>query len=158
MEPPAGPGVQPPFAAPPIDGDRTRLWVGLGVGAAAIVLCFIGGIAGVIGLNVSYAASLNEQAKVAVADFLDALRAQEYGKAYRSQCDQLQKRQTETEFRDTAGASRIEGYTLGDVKQESDGTVVMPVDLDLAGGQTAAWQIALNQDDETGELEVCGLR
>src|SRR5262245_28432235 len=64
--PPPGPGVQPPFAAPPTDGDRTRVWVGLGVGAAALVLCCLGGLAGLAGLIYTGTQAIDEQSRVTV--------------------------------------------------------------------------------------------
>src|SRR5437016_152585 len=42
--PPRGPGVAPPFAAPPTDRSRKSLWIGLGVGALLLVLCCVGGV------------------------------------------------------------------------------------------------------------------
>jgi hypothetical protein len=153
--PPQGPGVQPPFAAPPIDGDRTRVWVGLGVGAAAVLLCCLGGAAGIGGLMVTGVQALNEQAHVAVGSYLDALEAENFVEAYSRLCDDAQRRESVQQFSARVSAQpHVDGYTLRDA--DIADRIVLPADVRYDTGQQRTIRFVLIQDTETGELEVCG--
>lgn len=132
------------------------MWVGLGLGAAALVLCCGGGIAGFGGLVLTGQRALNEQAHVAARGFLDALVSQDYGKAYHLQCEELQRQQSEAEFQQTFGSDqRVTHYTLHDVDLKQN--VVVPTDVDLANGSEVTWRIIMKQDTRAGGFEVCGL-
>lgn len=148
--------MQPPFAAPPIDGDRTRVWIGLGVGAAALLLCCLGGVAGIGGLVVVGFQAVNEQARATVGDYLDALTAEDYVKAYALLCDDVQREESVQEFTDRISAGpRVTGYTLGEADVRE--VVVLPVEVRYADGRQRAEQFRLVNDGDTGELEVCGV-
>lgn len=154
--PPTGPGVQPPFAAPPIDGDRTRVWVGLGLGAAALVLCCLGGAAALGGLTITGFRALQEQAQVTVEDYLGALAEQRYADAYALLCDARQREESVDEFTDRVSDSpRVASYTVGDPEVSQE--IVVPADVDYDGGQRQDLRFLLEQDGGTGRLEICGV-
>src|SRR5690242_11629930 len=97
--PPQGPGVYPPFPAPPVEGKGKRIGLGLGVGAGVLVLVCGGGLAALIGVGISASGSLQERAHVAVSQYLDALHDQKYDKAYQLLCDEARDDESLSEFR-----------------------------------------------------------
>lgn len=155
--PPAGPGVQPPFAAPPIDGDRTRVWVGFGVGAAALLLCCVGGVAGFGGLMVTGVRAVNEQAQATVRNYLDALSEERFDEAYGLLCDSAQDDESPQEFADrVSDEPQVSEFTVG--QAEITDEVVVPADVRYATGSQRELLFRLEQDSGTGQFEVCGVQ
>jgi hypothetical protein len=153
--PPPGPGVAPPFAAPPTEGRRTRLWIGLGVGALAVVLCCGGGGTAVVGLAVSGVQAIREQARTVTGDYYQALIERDYGRAYEQLCDDAQRRESRPEFERRASAEpQVSAFRVGEVDTTS---LTVPVDVTLAGGDREQQQVRLGQDGQTGGVEVCGV-
>lgn len=153
--PPPGPGVTPPFAAPPTEGRSARMWLSLGVaGLAAFLCCGAGGTA-FVGLVITQAASLNEQAQTIVGGYFDALSDEEYGRAYQLLCDEAQEDETQDEFAARVSREpRITSYEVGDVRLQ---TLTVPADVTYETGQRDRLEITLAQDTSTGEFEVCGI-
>lgn len=85
--PPPGPGVQPPFVAPPIDGVRKRMWIGLGAGAAVALLCCGGGIFGIRTLVTSAEAAWPAEATKTVTEFLTDIRDGRFADAFALECE-----------------------------------------------------------------------
>lgn len=155
--PPAGPGVQPPFAAPPVDGDQTRRWVGLGVGAAALVLCCIGAVAGLGGLIFAGVQAVNEQARVTVEKYLGALSQRKYADAYGLLCDDLQARESADAFARRLGRGpQVAGYTVGEPNIERT-PITVPAEVRYDSGQARTLRFTLEQDRDNGQLEICGV-
>ncbi|MFI5849253.1 hypothetical protein ACIA8B_23420 [Micromonospora chalcea] len=153
--PPQGPGAAPPFAAPPTEGGRTRLWLGLGAGALAVLICCGGGGAAVVGLAVSNAQAIGEQGRAVTSDYYQALVAREWSKAYDTLCADLRRREPRREFeRRVATEPQISGYRVGEVDIT---TLTVPVDVTLAGGRREAQTVTLAPDQQTGGVEVCGV-
>jgi hypothetical protein len=151
--PPPGPGVQPPFPAPPVEGKGKRIGWSLGIGAGVLLLICGGGIAAVIGLAASMTGALNEQAHKAVTQYLTALDAKQYGKAYALLCRQAKDDETPAEFQDRVGAMQpIQDYRLGDLDLLN---LSVPVDATYANGDTAELEAYLGQNRDTGGFEVC---
>ncbi|WP_433394314.1 Rv0361 family membrane protein [Micromonospora sp. KLBMP9576] len=151
--PPHGPGVSPPFAAPPTEGRNTRLWLGLGAGALAVLLCCGGGGAAVVGLVVSGVQAIREQGRTASTDYYRALVERKYGAAYDQLCDEARKRESRAEFeRRVAAEPQIADFRVGDVDTVS---LTVPVDVTYPGGRQARQQVTLGQDQQTGGMEVC---
>ncbi|GAB2592813.1 hypothetical protein Aab01nite_37090 [Paractinoplanes abujensis] len=151
--PPQGPGVQPPFPAPPVEGKGRRLGWGLGIGAGVLVLVCGGGLAALIGLGTSVTGALDEQAHAAVNDYLGALRDERFDQAYGLLCDQSRREQTASEFRARAEAEeRITTWQLGRFN-----TVEMsvPVTATRQSGQVDQLEASLDQNTSTGQFEVC---
>ncbi len=158
-QPPPGPGVRPPFAAPPIDGDRTRIWVGLGVGAAALVLCCLVGVAGVGGIMVTYVRAVNEQAQASVREYLDGLTKEDYAAAYGTLCNSAQQRESERQFADRVSRSpRVVSYTLHDGEATKSGQFVVPADVSFTTGREQRLLFTLEQDVRENRFEVCGIQ
>lgn len=156
--PPPGPGVQPPFAAPPIDGDRTRVWVGLGVGAVALVLCCLGGLAGLGGLIYTGTQAIDEQSRVTVDRYLGALVKKDYRDAYSMLCDSAQQGESEAAFTTRLSQGpQVESYQIG--KPETTNIpVTVPADVQYDTGVRRNLRFALKQDSKTAEFEVCGVQ
>ncbi|SCL63467.1 hypothetical protein GA0070604_4979 [Micromonospora eburnea] len=155
-EPPPGPGVAPPFAAPPTEGGRARLWLGLGVGALAVLLCCGGGGAAIVGLAVSNVQAIQEQGRTVTNNYYRALVARNWSKAYDQLCADARRRESRPEFEQrVATEPQITGYRVGDVDTQ---TLTVPVDVTLAGGRREAQTVTLAPDQQTGAVEVCGVR
>ncbi|SBT45877.1 hypothetical protein GA0070611_3179 [Micromonospora auratinigra] len=153
--PPAGPGVAPPFAAPPTEGRNARLWLGLGVGALAVLLCCGGGGAAVVGLAVSNVQAVEEQGRAVTDDYYQALVAKDWSKAYDQLCDDARRRESRREFEQrVATEPQISGYRVGQVDTRS---LTVPVDVTLAGGKREGQTVTLAPDQQTGGMEVCGV-
>jgi hypothetical protein len=154
---PRGPGVTPPFAAPPVEGRGSRLWFGLGVGALAVVLCCGGGIAAAIGLTSVGGRALTEQVDVVVGDYFEALKQQRYEDAYQQLCDDAQGEETPAEFsRRLAAEAPIASYEIGRLSVRAIEPVV-PVRVVYDSGADANLRVHLSQDTSTGGFEVCGV-
>ncbi len=153
--PPAGPGVAPPFAAPPIEGRGTRLWLGLGAGALALALCCGGGGAAVIGLLVTGVRAIDEQGRAVSIDYYQSLVERKYGAAYDQLCEQAQRQESRREFeRRVADEPQVVSFRVGEVNPN---TLTVPVDVTFTGGERDRQQVNLEQNQQTGELEVCGV-
>ncbi|MET0426210.1 MAG: hypothetical protein ABW046_20245 [Actinoplanes sp.] len=153
--PPPGPGVHPPFPAPPVEGRGKRLGLSLGIAAGVLVLVCGGGVAALTGLISSGTSALTEQAQVAVRDYLDAVQAQKYEQAYGLLCEQAKDDESPAEFRTRlTAADPIESYTLGDLNYVD---LSVPVNARYAGGASRELDAYLGQDTGTGEFEVCRL-
>lgn len=153
--PPPGPGVVPPFAAPPVEGRSSRLWVGLGVGGAIALLCCGGGVAALIGFGVVSQRAFDEQARTVIGAYLDAVNEGEYGQAYAMLCEQEQDDESRADFeRRVAGEPRIASYEVGSLQLDA---ATVPVQVRYADGGAGTLQVTLVQDSGTGQFEVCGV-
>ncbi|RKN42824.1 hypothetical protein D7223_21895 [Micromonospora endolithica] len=153
--PPVGPGVAPPFAAPPTEGRNTRLWLGLGAGALAALICCGGGGAAVVGLAVTGVQAVEEQGRAASADYYEALVQRRYGAAYDQLCESAQRRESRRDFERRVGDEpQVAQFTVGQVDTT---TLTVPVDVTFAGGGRERQQVTLEQDRQTGGMEVCGI-
>ncbi|GIF68636.1 hypothetical protein Ais01nite_66710 [Asanoa ishikariensis] len=156
--PPQGPGVVPPFAAPPTEGRTKRLWLGLGVAGVFALLCCGGGIASVAGLTVFGVRAIEEQARVVVTDYVEALQHAEYADAYALLCDSRQRAQSPTDFAATESlAPRIDRFQVGSISTGSTNGIIVPVDVTYATGSSSTLSFTMAQDRGTGGLEVCGV-
>jgi hypothetical protein len=157
-DPPQGPGVFPPFPAPPVEGRGRRIGLGLGIGAAVLLLVCGGGIAAVIGLGATLSSSNNEQAHVVIGDYFDALEAKKYDDAYAMLCQTEKDRRTQAEFVSSAeAADPIKSHQVGDLDPVSVALTV-PVQVTYTDGQTGTLEVYLEQSPDTGEFQVCGVQ
>lgn len=156
-EPPPGPGVRPPFAAPPSDRDHKRLWIGLGVGALALVVCCVGGLFGLGVLAVTGGNQLTSQARQVVTDYLGALRGGSYATAYDLLCEPLRQQETEADFAlRMARADRVVDFSVGTPRVANQ--IVVPADVTVASGgrETQSFTLAQDRSAET-DLKICGV-
>lgn len=163
--PPAGPGVQPPFVAAPVEGRQTRIWVGLGIAGGLLAACCGIGAVATGGLAVLSQQALNEQAQRAVRDYLEARRQEDWEQAYQLRCEADRRAESLPEFvRRVMAAPRIQEYEVGDLRvvagddpfDPNSGQLDVPVTVTYVDEDPDQFQIPLAQDTTTGELEVCG--
>jgi hypothetical protein len=155
---PAGPGVTPPFAAPPVEGRSTRLWVGLGIGALALLLCGGGGVAALIGLVLTTSKAADEQVRASVGAYFDAVRAKQYDEAYRLLCPPARAAESASAFATRVAAEDpIRTY---DVQPVALASTDLNVDVDVVydNGTQDTVQVQLRQNTSTGRFEVCGVK
>ncbi|MDG4832673.1 hypothetical protein O7627_25675 [Solwaraspora sp. WMMD1047] len=153
-EPPRGPGVRPPFPAPPSEGRTARLWLGLGVAALAVLLCCGGGSVALVGFAISGSEAISEQAQVVVGDYFEAVREGQYGEAYSLLCDEAREQETRAEFeRRISAEPEIDSYQVGEATFGIE--LVVPVDVSYAGGGRDSLRAELAQDSQDASLKVC---
>ena len=156
--PPQGPGVHPPFPAPPTEGRRLRIGLGLGIGAVVAVLVCGGGVAAGVGLGAVMERAFNEQADVVVSDYIDDINAGRYAEAYRSLCAETKASVSQAQFTSqVAESERIKSWDVGDVDL-TDVNRAVPVDVTYENGDTARLQAYLGQNQETGQFQLCRLQ
>lgn len=132
------------------------MWLGLGVAALAVVLCCGGGAFAMVGLLVAGTEAVNEQARVVVGDYFEALRDRQYGRAYQLLCDDARRRESPAEFEERVAAEPdITAYQVGDIAGLDEITV--PVRVTYVGGRQDNLRASLAQDSDTGEFKVCGV-
>jgi hypothetical protein len=153
--PPLGPGVQPPFVAPPTDGTRQRRWLAVGLATGFVVLVCIGGLVGLGGLVVLGTQVARDDASAAVTEYLTAVRDGEYLHAYSLLCDDLQARTSEREFINAnLDAPRVISFTVGEVDLSDD--IRVPATIRREDGTVDTVDFLMAQDVRTGAVEVCG--
>lgn len=154
--PPPGPGVVPPFVAPPTDGIQRRRWTAIGLSAGAAVLFCVAGVAGFVGLIYLGVQMVGEQAQGTVSDYLTALRDEEYGLAYELLCDDLQASTSPGAFaRNASSGPRVAGFEVGDASLTTNPIKVTAM-IDYVDGDVRTVRFAMVQDTTTGGFEVCG--
>jgi hypothetical protein len=152
--PPPGPGVLVPFLVPPTDGRRrrrVRAWLFAGL---ALVILVIGCVAGLGNLLYSAARVTTDRQHDAVVDYLTAVQARDYGKAYAMLCPRERERRSREAFAASyAGDPKISSFDVA-TPSLSDPTVHATVHY--ADGNTDVIRFTLWQDAKTGEFQVCG--
>lgn len=131
--PPPGPGAAPPFAAPPTERDKKRMWIGLGIGGAVLALCCAGGVAGLGVVVLSGVDQSKRQATATVGRYLDAIRAGNIPGARSQICDALPRGVSESELLSRARSTSFTSYTLGEAELTS--TIDVPAVLSTPRGQ-----------------------
>jgi hypothetical protein len=157
--PPPGPGVRPPFVAPPTDGARRRRWLALGLAGAAVLLCCVGGLVGAGGLLALGSQMVLDDARASVSTYLAAVRDKDYAAAYAQLCDSEQGNIDEGEFVDMLERAPLRSFTVGAAVLESfggDDRLIVPATLRYADGHSDSVRYLLDQDTSTGAFEVCG--
>jgi hypothetical protein len=141
--------VLTPFSAPPRDRDLRGLWIGLGVGGLALVLCCIGGVVGIAFL-LPYADNIAKSQVASVVEvYLNAVRDEDFATARRQLCDDEQRTHTIGWFEDHFSSSPITDYrvdvadvqigndsiTVGAQVQQKGGWVDERYDMEQAGNR-----------------------
>jgi hypothetical protein len=153
--PPPGPGVTPPFTAPPADRNRRGLWIGLGVGAFVLVLCCVGGVTGFGLLLVGTNKQVQTEATRVVRGYLDALETGDYGTAYSHLCSPLKRQVTATEF--TAAQESRPRLTAYQIHQPQIGnTIIVPADVRYEDGTSLQRRYELRPESDRQDLRICG--
>jgi hypothetical protein len=132
-----------------------RLWFGIGVAALAVALVCGGGGAAVIGLLISSAQAINEQARAVVSDYFEAIGQDRFGQAYNLLCDSAKQRESPAEFaRRVSAEPKIASYRVGDLLPNE---LSVPVDVTYVHGGQDRLRAVLEQDPSDG-LTICGFR
>jgi hypothetical protein len=153
--PPPGPGVQAPFAAPPTERDRKRLWIGLGLGAALLLLCCGGGAFGIGALVVTRTDALRQEGTSVVRQYLDGLRDGNYRRSYNLLCSDVRATTSLDAF--TSEQDRrphVVSYTLAPPVLTGSG-VIVDADVTTSGGTTDHRSYDLVEDTEAAALRIC---
>lgn len=154
--PPPGPGVRAPFVTPPTERDRKRMWIGLGVGGALLVLCCVGGLFAFGALVVAGQRAVPNEARIAVTAYLDGLKDHDYHAAYDRLCTRIQQDESYEEF---AGRQRdqpdITSYSLDEPVVEGS-SVMVGATISRTDGAVATVRYTLISDQQAGELRICG--
>ncbi|WP_157631593.1 hypothetical protein [Catelliglobosispora koreensis] len=151
---PQGPGVQPPFPAPPAEGRGVRLGWALGIAGAALVLCCGGGITAIFGFGVAQVAALNEQSQVVMTRYLEAIQDEKYDEAYELLCDAQQQATTKDRF---AARERARGDLKSfDIGEFDINTGKLPVTERYGSGPSDQVTYVFANDPKTAQLEICG--
>ena len=153
--PPPGPGVAPPFPAPPTDRSRRGLWIGLGVGALALVVCCAGGLFGIGLIIVNGTDLVRRQARDAVGVYLQALVDRDYDRAYNLLCAS-RRAQTSPELftEEQRRAPHPESFTVQD--PEITDAIRVPADVTYDTGGSRIVRYLVIQNRSTAEFNVCG--
>lgn len=161
--PPPGPGVRPPFVAAPVEGRRSRVGLGLALAGGLLALCCAAGGVVMVGLLVLGEQAINEQAQRTAEDYLAALSAQDWQEAYAQRCPADRAAESRASFEDRmADNPRITEYQVGELRIEPGdgafdaGELSVPAEVRYADGTGTQLQIPLEQNAQTGQLEVCG--
>jgi hypothetical protein len=154
--PPPGPGVTPPFTAPPTDRNRRGLWIGLGAGVLVLLLCCAGGLASLGLLIVGTNKQIQTQATDTVRAHLDALETRDYDTAYSYLCSAMKKQVTIGEFtaRQEAGP-RLMAYVLH--QPQIGNAIVVPADVRYEDGTAVSRRYELRQESGGQELRICAI-
>jgi hypothetical protein len=150
-----GPGVVPPFVAPPREGVNRRRWIGAGIGAAIAVLCCGGGGIGIFGVLFSAEDHALSAASEVVTKYMDDKRDERFAAAYQLLCMDFKDRYTLTEFSSELVNTPITDFVVETPQADSGGRVIVPVSIDYAGGyqQTASYEVIQGSD---GGSRICG--
>jgi hypothetical protein len=101
--------------------------------------------------------AFNEQVDVVVGDYLDAVRDRRYDDAYGQLCEDAQASESAGEFAQRVGAEpALRSYDVGNISLTS-ATPAVPVQVVYANGASGTLQVDLQQDQGTGQFEVCGV-
>lgn len=130
--PPQGPGAAPPFASPPTERDKRRMWISLGIGAVVLVLCCAGGIGGVGVVIIGGVEQSKRQATATVEAFLDAVQDGNVRDARNQICSGLGPGTSVGELVSRASDTEFTSYTLGEAELSS--TIDVPATLSAPGG------------------------
>ncbi|WP_204295168.1 hypothetical protein [Actinoplanes campanulatus] len=154
--PPPGPGVHPPFPAPPVEGRGKRIGTSLGITAGILVLICGAGVVAAGGFLTAFGNALDEQAEVVVSRYLDDLQDRDFDGAYQQLCQQAQDSESQSDYVARMAASEpFSSYRLGELALGV--RIVVPVDLLYPDGGSARQEAVLGQNKKTGKFEVCDL-
>jgi len=139
----------PVFSPPVPTKNRTRLIVGLVTGGL-VLLCCLGGLAGVVGLGV-YGYSTREVAAVTL--YLEELKTRDFNGAYRMLCDPVRSGQTREAFvREQVSRPRLVSYQVGEPEADTDGG---PIPVRLRYADRSIQDETFTVVEEADGLRVC---
>ncbi len=150
-----GPGVVPPFVAPPREGVKRRRWVGVGIGVAIAVLCCGGGGAGFFGLLVTIKNQRFSDAQSVVTQYMTDKQGGHFAAAYQLLCIEVKREFTLSEFTSEVDETPILDFDVQPAVQRTNNLLVVPVDVDYAAGGQDSLEYAVTVDADGGS-RLCG--
>jgi len=149
--------VVPPFAAPPSDRNTKGLWIGLGVGALVLVLCCVGGVAGLYFLGSTASRQLDAQARTVAAKYLDAWRDGDYRAAYDQLCAKTKSQFTRGQYVERLQSGpELRSYRITGVASTAT-PVVVDVDGVFDNGGRAVTMDLNRVSSGSTDLAVCAV-
>lgn len=162
---PPGPGLRPPFAAPPVRKEAGTLTLWLLLGGFALLACMVGGGIGLGGALSTAMRETEEQATTAATEYLEALVDGRYVEAYQMTCAPFRKKVDQQEYvTDKQRAGPLVDYELGTIAATREGRLMVPVTLVSDAGESniglvMAWEAADGSTDSRERdltVRVCG--
>ena len=161
---PPGPGVQPPFAAPPMRKEAGTLAVAFIVGGLVLLLCLAGGGIGLGTAVYTATVKTEEQVTAAATAYLEALVDERYGDAYRMTCDTFRRKVPQQEYVTEKRGVPLDGYNLRSITPTRDGRLMVQAEVRSVNGMSRTlglvmvWEAADSSGGRGEELRVrvCG--
>lgn len=150
--PPPGPGTAPPFAAPPTERDKRRMWISIGIGAVVLVLCCVGGAGGIGVIIFGGVEESKRQAEATVETYLDAVQDGNTRLARAQVCDNPGAGVTASELVSRTSSTEFTSYTLGDTKIAS--TIDVPATLSTPRGPLQQLYLVGNEGTSTCIVDI----
>jgi hypothetical protein len=149
-----GPGVVPPFVAPPREGVKRRRWIGVGVGVAIGVLCCGGGGVAFVGLSLAIRHQQLTDAQTVVTKYLDDKKNAHFASAYQLLCAGLKDQYTLAEFTAQVIKEPIIDFVVAPALASGNAATVS-VSIDYINGSNSEeeYEVVLNSDNDS---RVCG--
>jgi hypothetical protein len=150
--PPPGPGVAPPFAAPPLDRSRRGLWIGLIVGGIGFVLCCVGGLFGFGLLTVAGNDQIQLQVKQTVEQFVDAVHDGNYPLAHEQLCESKAVQVSQSGLQSEFGQETLIRAAIGQPRVSARQATV---DVELQYANSSPRTYAFTLVPEGTEWKIC---
>jgi hypothetical protein len=150
--PPRGPGAAPPFATPPTERDKKRLWISLGIGAAVLLLCCAGAVGGIGVVVKAGIEDSKRQATARVEAFLDAIQDGNTRGARLHVCTDLGPGVSISELVSRTSSTDFTGYELGDPELTS--TIDVPATLSTPRGEVRQLYLVGSQGTTTCIVDI----
>lgn len=162
---PPGPGLRPPFAAPPVRKEAGTVTLWLLLGGFALLACMVGGGIGLGGALTTAMRETEKQATTAATEYLDALVDGRYVEAYQMTCGPFRKKVAQQEYvTDKQRVGPLVDYELGTIAATREGQLMVPVTLVSDTGESniglvMAWEPVDGSTDSRERdltVRVCG--
>lgn len=150
--PPQGPGAAPPFAAPPTERDKRRMWISLGIGAVVLLLCCAGAAGGVGVVVFGGIEQSKRQASATVKAFLDAIQDGNTRGARLEICSNLGPGVSVSELVSRTSSVDFTSYSLGEADITS--TIDVPATLSTARGEVRQLYLVGSQGTATCIVDI----
>jgi hypothetical protein len=150
--PPPGPGVAPPFVAPPADRNRRGLWIGLGVGGVLLLLCCVGGVFGIGVLIVGTIDEAKRQATAVVEEYLNATIDRDFDRARDQFCPDLAAGLDPADLAAEASRQPFDSYRLEEPRLA--GSIEVTAHLAVGAGIVVKTFLV---DPVGQEYKICGI-
>ena len=150
--PPQGPGAAPPFAAPPTERDKRRMWMSIGIGITVLLLCCAGAAGGIGVIIFSGLEDSKRQATATVEAYLDAVQDGNTRGARAQICSDLGAGVSPSELVSRASSTEFTSYSLGEAKFTS--TIDVPATLSTPSGEVRQWYLVGSEGTSTCILDI----